>query len=85
MAFRTIAELKFHHLVLEWELAWVRDHVDQNAKIAFLLVREGGEIRVLLERIRTSSSDMVLFLNTVCFLSLVRLRCYKDTELPKGI
>lgn len=52
----------------------MRSHVEQNAKIVFLLVREGAEIRVLLERIWTSNSDMVLFLNRVCFLLLIRLR-----------
>lgn len=50
MAFRAIAELKSHHLVLEWELARMRNHLEQNAKIVFLLVREGGGIRALLER-----------------------------------
>lgn len=50
LEFRAIAELKFPRLVLELELAGMKNHLEQNVKIIFLLGIEGGERRILLAR-----------------------------------
>lgn len=75
MAFGAIAELKLPHLVLELELVQTRTHLEEDGKFVFLLGREGGQSFVGKEVGPTVSiRSALLFLNRVCFQSLMRLR-----------